>query len=396
MNNFPETIFEIYDDEPIYNILSIVHFKPKKAIYLCPQNIDIKKIKDRITTCLKHLNIDTECVFHTADMLSVDSVTTEIERILSLYGNMPIDISGGSEVALVSLGVLAKEKELSLFKYDRGCRCFRNIHHCPELDGVSAEFRLNIKAFLALSGCAVKSHGHVSVDSLDEEAGNDIYKVWNIYTSHLDGWHRTVSYLQHITKNAYSDDLYVSAKSVLFGEATVASADKSVLQALSDAGIILDYQNTPKSIRFSYKNRLMKSCLTDIGICLELYVYAVAKKSELFDDVMISVVIDWDGEFHERINTLNEIDVFITKDIVPMFISCKSGTPNVTALNEIRTLSDKFGGVSAKAVLVTMADVRSKDPYLARRAEDMGVALIDRSDLLSDSILKRLRKIAKG
>ena len=139
----------------------------------------------------------------------------------------------------------------------------------------------------------------------------------------------------------------------------------------------------------------MRSCLCDTGICLELYVYAAAITAGIYDDVQISVVIDWDGDLDARINTINEIDVMLTRGVVPVFISCKSGTPNVTALNEIKTLAKQFGGTYARPVLVTMADIRSGDRYLMQRAQDMGIDIIDRDDLLCDRLSKRLYSLSK-
>lgn len=390
MNKFPETIIEIYDNEQIYNILSIVKFKPKNAVYIVPREIFGENVKNNIIGCLKKLGIGTRCIFRSVNMDSIEDITEAIESILSTYGDAAIELCGGHETALVAIGMMAKEKEIPLFRYDRKTKCYRNIYHCPAVEGACGDPKFSIGAFLALAGAAMKSHGHISIDSLDKEASDDILAVWKIYTGQYRGWHRTVSYLQQISKDLESHELYVSARQVMFGEEAVTTADRKVMAALRDAGIIKNYRNTPKSISFSYKNRLMKSCLTDIGICLEIYVFAALLKSGLFDDVMISVVIDWDGKLFEPTNTINEIDVMATIGSVPLFISCKSGTPNVTALNEIKTMALQFGGNHAKAVLVTMSDVKEKDRYFAQRADDMGIVLIGRDDLLSGSLVDKL------
>ena len=70
------------------------------------------------------------------------------------------------------------------------------------------------------------------------------------------------------------------------------------------------------------------------GIWLELYTYLTAKKSGAFDDVQISVVVDWDGK-PEANNLLNEIDVTATRGLRPLFVSCKIGTLNPAHINEI-------------------------------------------------------------
>jgi len=78
-----------------------------------------------------------------------------------------------------------------------------------------------------------------------------------------------------------------------------------------------------------------------------------------------------------------------------VFISCKSGTPNVMTLNEIKTLAKQFGGEYARPVLVTMADIRRRDRHLWQRAQDMGVDIVDREDLIGEKLSKRLYNISK-
>ncbi len=395
MNIFPETIIEIYDDEQIYNVLAITEFKPKNVVYIGTRKLKNKRIKNNIISCLRNLGLDTKCFFYSTDMLSIDAVMSELENILSIFGECAIDLTGGSEVALVAVGMLAKERNIPLFRYDRYAYIYRNIYNCPLAEGIQSKPYFNIPAFLALAGGAIKSHGHVSVDELDKDTSDDIFKVWTIYKKHHRVWAKTVSFLQQISKNLEGDEMHISSPTAIFGGEKLISSNNTVMDELSAAGIILNYKNDGKRISFDYKNKLMRSCLCDIGICLELYVFAAAKSTGVYEDVRISVVIDWDGNLDARFNTINEIDVMLTRGIVPVFISCKSGTPNVTALNEIKTLAKQFGGEYARPVLVTMADVHTSDKYLMQRAQDMGIDIIDREDLIGERLSKRLYTLSK-
>lgn len=395
MNNMPDTIIEIYDDEQIYNVLSIAQFCPKNVVYIGTRKLKSKRIKNNIISCLRSLGRDTKCFFYSTDMLNIDSIAAELENILSIFGECAIDLTGGSEVALVAVGMLARERAIPLFKYDRYNYRYRNIYNCEAAEGVESRPEFNINAILALAGGAMKSHGHLSLDTLDEGTAEDIFKVWRIYKNHHRAWHRAVAYLQQISKHLEGNELHVDAGAVVYGQDRISGADGTVMDALCDAGIILKYKNDGKRISFDYKNTLMRSCLCDIGICLELYVYAAAKSAGIYSDVQISVVIDWDGDLDARINTINEIDVMLINGFVPLFVSCKSGTPNVTTLNEIKTLAKQFGGEYARPVLVTMTDLRTKDRYLMQRAADMGVEVIDREELIGEKLSKRLYNISK-
>ncbi len=395
MRDFPETIIEIYDEVQIYNVLVATEFKPKNVVYIGTRKLKSKRIKNNIISCLRSLGLTTKCFFYSTDMLSIDSVISELENILSIFGKCAIDLTGGNEVALVAVGMIAKERDIPLFRYDRYAGMYKNIYKCEAAADVLSEPKFNINAVLALAGGAMRSHGHVSLNGLDKDTGDDIFKTWTIYKKHHRVWPRTVSYLQQISKDLEGDDLHIDASAVFYGADRISGADKAVMDELYGAGLIRNYKNNGKRISFDYKNQLIRSCLCDIGVCLELYVYAAAISAGVYDDVQISVVIDWDGDLNARINTINEIDVMLTRGAVPVFISCKSGSVNTTTLNEIKTLTTQFGGVLARPVLVTMANVREADKHLLQRAADMGIDVIDRSDLLNERLSKRLYAISK-
>lgn len=390
-----DTIIEIYDDEQIYNVLAITEFRPKNVVYLGTRKLKSKRVKNNIITCLRTLGLDTKCFFYSTDMQNIETIIGELEHILGLFGKVAIDLTGGSEVALVAVGMLAREKNIPLFRYDRYEHCYRNIYCCPSADGVKSDPHFTVPAILAMAGGVMKEHGHVSLDALDDESATDIFNLWEIYKSRHKIWHRIVSYMQQAVKYGSDETLEVNAPAVIYSKDKLVSCELSVAKELAQAGIIENYTSDPSGISFSFKNRLMRSCLIDTGVCLELYVYATALKTREYDDVKISVVVDWDGDLSQRINTINEIDIMLVRGQIPVFISCKSGAPTVVALNEIKTLAKQFGGENGRAVLVTMSDVRTRDEHLYQRASDMGVMVIDYTDLINDRLPKRLSTAAK-
>ena len=109
-------------------------------------------------------------------------------------------------------------------------------------------------------------------------------------------------------------------------------------------------------------------------------------------DVMTGVFIDWDGRTAEdSYDTLNEIDVLATKGVVPVFISCKNGHLSRDFKDELykfKSVADRFGGQYAKKILITTAldDSQNKDSvaHFRKRAEDMGIRIIDDLTTMSD------------
>ena len=71
---------------------------------------------------------------------------------------------------------------------------------------------------------------------------------------------------------------------------------------------------------------------------------------------------------------LNEVDVLVMRENVPVFMSCKSGKlkaqESLHALYELETVTERFGGKYAKKVLVT---TRPLGPRYMERAAEMGI-----------------------
>lgn len=125
------------------------------------------------------------------------------------------------------------------------------------------------------------------------------------------------------------------------------------------------FSDQPKRIRFQFKNREIKNIITKTGNILELHVYEVAsRRPDIFNDEIISAVIDWNGNKTQEqkkqfasdykrymdttYDTVNEIDVILMRSVIPTFISCKSGRAGSLALHELQTVTHRFGGNYAK------------------------------------------------
>ncbi|MBO6093562.1 MAG: DUF1887 family protein, partial [Oscillospiraceae bacterium] len=109
----------------------------------------------------------------------------------------------------------------------------------------------------------------------------------------------------------------------------------------------------------------------------------------VFDDVMTSAVVDWEGE-EVRVGVTNEIDVVATRGVIPVFISCKTSEVKTEALNELSILRDRFGGEMAKAVLVT---TRSTAAITRRRAMELKIDILDLKDITSSAFRTRIARL---
>ena len=126
-----------------------------------------------------------------------------------------------------------------------------------------------------------------------------------------------------------------------------------------------------------------------MGSVLELYIYKACLDTGLFDDVITSAVVDWEGT-SGRDAVTNELDVMCTRGIIPVFISCKTAAVRTEALNELAILRDRFGGNIAKAAIVTAEKGRTA---LRNRASELGIDVIDINDLANGRVHNRLQSM---
>lgn len=205
----------------------------------------------------------------------------------------------------------------------------------------------------------------------------DAREIWYIFLANRSRWHHVVTFFQ----NAHCEEgneLAISHKGVSSG--LNAETRRVVCQQLAQAQLIRNLNVNGNYISFTIKNDFVKAILQDAGAALEIFTYSCIKScSEVFGDCQISVCVDWDGSGPSE--TRNEIDVVAVSDAAPLFISCKSGRLENDHLNELFTLTSRFGGMLSRAVLMTTYTSSHTVDWLRQRAEDMGITLIGLADI---------------
>jgi hypothetical protein len=131
--------------------------------------------------------------------------------------------------------------------------------------------------------------------------------------------------------------------------------------------------------------------MTTYGIWLELYVYLQSLKLKGLSDVRLGAMIDWNASDGIK-NVGNEIDVVISKDSRPIFISCKLTHANAAAVNEIIVNMRRVGGSKGKGILVTYSDIKTENMGIYQKAKEMGIRVLDKRDILSGEFGERLRR----
>lgn len=396
------TLLELYDNEAIENVLAAKIFHPETVVYLWDKTTAGNLDSYREGSVRRYLNRQMPMInssFVEINYTNLSDVIHTLGQFVKKHNDCVIDFTGGRGILLAAATIVSSRLLIPSFYIDYIKGRFINIYGC---EGLAKDFQmpqLMAKDLFEISGGCFYRYGHYNPEWKTEAFQKDMIKIWKLYRNNIEDWPRFVAYLQQAAKfyTAQEDGLNITAPVTIINERkNVYRVENRILKALEIDGILLNVNENGDRITFSFKDEAVKTCLIDYGICLELYVYVTALQMNYFDDVRISIVVDWDGIIKQQDNTINEIDLILTKGIQSIFISCKIGVPSPLDLSEISYLSRKFGGRLAKTVLVSASDIRLSNSALYQRAKDMGIAIIDRNELAVHTLTNRLLSILES
>ena len=374
-----KTLIELYDEESVFNLLGACASKPETLVILGGERLSDSVLRRRLSGFLSSRGIDTKVEYKQCDISDCSAIIEALAEIIEEYAGCVIDVSGGSDLALLACGMFAESCDVPIIRLDEERQCFVDVRSCPEAERLAMP-RFTIEDMVAMTGAGVIRHGRISAKDIDDELRADTFALWDIFTRYRSSWHKTTLFF-HSADEETGDNLSVNTKATLPIDKNY--CPPALLKMLAEAGLITDYVSTRERVSFRYKNSTMRFILRDKGSVLELMTYCRLSECGLFDDVDISVVIDWDGKGEST--TTNEIDVMAVRGLTTYFISCKSArADNLSSeyLYEIDTMAHRLGGKFAQPALVTaVSNIRNTAQPMWDRAHDMRVIIADQSYL---------------
>ena len=389
-----ETLIELYDERPLENVLGVEMFRPERVVYVCPDRIASNKtIQHKLRQYFLHRGLKVELIFLRAQVYDSYAMRNLFKKTVARYPDCAIDITGGTDAVLFAAGLLCAETEIPVFTYSRRKNRFYDIRNASFAANLPCRLSYSVEDCFLMAGGSMRT-GRVDNAILSRYL-DDIEPFFRIYLEHRRQWVKIVTYMQRISAgNADgSIPLSVSGKYTVKGEqSSRISAPEETLRQFEDLGFIHDLSIVPEeSVSFHFRDAQVRSWLRDVGSVLELYVYKTCLDTGLFQDVITSAVVDWDGSSGRNAVT-NELDVMCTRGITPLFISCKTCDARTEALNELAILRDRFGGRIARAAIVT---AEKGGIALRNRAAELGITVIDINDLVNNRTEKRIRNLVK-
>lgn len=389
-------IVKFYSDEPIENIASVIKYLPQKVIYLGhKENMITKNINNIKRFCAVECP-SVELIFVEILRDDLNHGIEIISNIIREFPDVKFDLTGGSEFILIALGCISARMVLKKIRIDPlAGKEIRIVG--SEAEAFDYKYDISVSDDITLHGGTLTNKtGNFSEWKFTDDFKKDIRTMWSICQKYRSQWNKHCATIDSYRRRATEPrEGWVELPRTSIGEAI------NLVEDLREANLIKDFSATKKKIHFRFKNDMIRKVISKAGNILELHIYEVAtREAGLFTDAVIGAHIDWDGEVHGMSNpgydTMNEIDVILMKNVCPIFISCKSGKTNGTALHELETVSRKFGGKFAKKALVLARSLDSTtgSQYFKQRARDMKIWVIDDVFRMSDEqLLAKLMKI---
>ena len=388
------TLIELYDERPLENVLGVEVFRPRRVVYVCPENVaGDKRVHRQLKEYFRHRGMEPELSFVRTDVYDSESVLRRLRSITEEDADCAIDITGGTDAVLFAAGLLSAERPVPVFTYSRKRNRFYNIRNASFASDLPCDVRFSVEDCFRMAGGSMRT-GRVDNRILDRYM-DDYDPFFRLYLEHRRDWTRIVTYFQRVSQTAPDAPvpLEVIGPYEVKGErAARIPAPEKALADLEKLGFLLDLQITRgERVSFRFRDQQIRTWLRDVGSVLELYTYKACLDTGLFDDVRTSAVVDW--EENKKDNAVsNELDVMATRGITPVFISCKTCDVKTEALNELAVLRDRFGGQIARAAIVTAERGRT---VMRNRASELNIQVIDLNDLQAGRIQKRLESLMR-
>lgn len=379
---------EFFDLEPLENLVTCLHFKMDKVIFFGHSDImtedRIQDTRRALWNICKIQNVE----FVTVSQKSLYKILELMEKIISVEmkgGNKCFfDLTGGEDLVLVAMGMLATRFSVPLHKFalpENELCLLTKWEQVPRIDEVveCREIQLTLDDIIGLHGGLINYRQQKDVKSnLEDRVFREAVRaMWEIANDSQKKWNGLSSVFKECTK--YEDEYGRVRVSVKAMRQTMQRIPDIIsikelagyLSRLGNPGILERVEIDDEFVKFSYSSPLIRDCLLDAGCLLELHTYYERKESGRYSDCRVGVHIDWDGEINGReIDVENEIDVMLLEGVVPVFISCKNGRVNQMALYELDTVANRFGG---KYVRKELAATQEITPGYLKRATEMGI-----------------------
>ena len=402
------TIIEFFDTTHIDNLVSTLLFNPEKVIFVGDNLKRMRRCSQNYLSVIREKNLNTEFHFCSVSRNNLSGIITSLSEIIENEDECIFDLDGGEDLYLVAVGILSQKygSKVQMHRYNVRNGMLNDF----DSDGncqLQQPVNLSVQDSITIYGGKVmsnKNSDNVNCDWIfNDDFISDINLMWDICSADSGLWNAQINCLDMLLKTFGNDDSLTltfnkdNAVSVLNDKNRKLVLVYRFFKRLKGLGLITEYTDKSDSITITFKNGQVKKVLSKAGLILELKITVTALSlfendgTPVYNDVRTGVYIDWDGKNDSDIDIVNEIDVILMKNLIPIFISCKNGQIEIDELYKLSTVAERFGGKYAKKVLVASGIDKMGifSEYLKQRADEMGIRIIEDVDAMEETELKK-------
>ena len=382
-----KTLIELYDTTPIENVLATEMFRPQEMILICPPEVEQDRDYRRsLRSYFEYRKCPVKLTFIPVSMLDAVKIERVLREVIEAHPDCAIDIAGGTDASLFAAGAVSRD--IPVFTYSSKRNTFFEIKNAPFAHSVTCGVRLDVRSCFLMAGGTLLQ-GREDNEQLKAMLPQ-MEKLFNIYSKYRRVWNRQISYIQKIS-SAEAGVLDAMGRWTEKAGDRHVKADSGLFKELAKAGLILDLKMNEEGMSFRFPDETVRFWLRDIGAVLELQVFRACLEAKCFDDVVLSAVVNWQGNAIQRDSVSNEIDVMAVQGIQPVFISCKTSEIKTEALNELAILRDRFGGKNSRAIIATSGMATKNRAPMRSRAARLSIEVVEWEDLSFDRLVARLK-----
>lgn len=387
-------LIEFYDRSTLKNLVAALGIRPDIIMFFYDPNIfPYQGIYSTYTVCKKyipHLNYE----LGTVDVHDYAQIYSALEAYIhsSEGDEIYIDLTGGSELTVIAAYDVALKHNIHMYFTDISKNSIINLTTKKE------QYRslpFDIEDMVDASGGKMLSH---TDDDYLKANKKSLYNMAAYILKNGNGWLKTCQYFQkHNVRLRQSKSLHFKAPFERHKNDPKLLPDMDYVYEMSHQRMIRNLFITTEGVSFDYKDHQMFEYVSSFGAWLELYTYYHVLDIPGLHDVHTSLKVDWNA--HDQIEIVgNEMDVTAMYGCRPVIISCKQSKSPIGAevLNELYVVSRRIGGKYAIPILVTMSQMRTKHLGIYLKAKEMGIHMLDATDILSNNYGTKLRRIITG
>ncbi|MBO7703027.1 MAG: DUF1887 family protein [Solobacterium sp.] len=355
-------LVELIDKQQILNLVSALNRKPDR-VYFFYQEGQEGLLDNEVMR--KYLECPYENVLYTPDNLEEKLAEIDADEI-------EVDVHGGNDFAIAVVSRMSGPARMALVYSGFTTKIMYRL----EADDLIKEELyippLTVYEIVTLYGASVRKLKEPVFEGKDRDAVRAC--LWG-RREHLDRWGDFCKKMASIAQKNEGQTVWTAPENVR-GEY------RSIFNMLGP--VFKRCEVSDKCLYLELANPEYRILVTDGGVPFEYETYYQMEDSGYFDDIDVRVNIDWNGGEFEHNDPHSELDVIATMDGRLISVSCKAGKYDQQAIYEVKTNAVKFGGELAVPVLVT--DYPVHHPEYIRKAEELGVLMIEYEDVRKERI----------